>query len=262
MALMKNPELINEKIKHWGYQKGFNYGYSSRREAVLNRDNYTCQCCGKKHVRLEVYHIIFRSMGGTDDEKNLITLCEKCHKAVHDGVLILTKKPKKLNLKYATQMSIIRSQLLKFYPDAVETFGFVTKENRNNLNLPKGHFIDACVIASGGKKFELNDIIYQKRRVAKGDYQLFKGVRGQQKIPVGKIQGFRKFDKVKYLKHEYFIKGRMSSGLSVLMNIFNKKIDFSHLPRGWRTPKLSNLERISARSSCLCISQRTIQSAF
>ena len=181
---------------------------------------------------------------------------------VHDGILILTKKPKKLNLKYATQMSIIRSQLLKIYPDAVETFGFVTKENRNNLNLPKGHFIDACVIASGGKKFELNDIIYQKRRVAKGDYQLFKGVRGQQKIPVGKIQGFRKFDKVKYLKHEYFIKGRMSSGLSVLMNIFNKKIDFSHLPRGWRTPKLSNLERISARSSCLCISQRTIQSAF
>lgn len=261
MALMKNPELINEKIKHWGYQKGFN-GYSSRREAVLNRDNYTCQCCGKKHVRLEVHHIIFRSMGGTDDEKNLITLCEKCHKAVHDGVLILTKKPKKLNLKYATQMSIIRSRLLKFYPDAVETFGFVTKENRNNLKLPKGHFIDACVIASGGKKFEFNDIIYQKRRVAKGDYQLFKGVRGQQKIPVGKIQGFRKFDKVKYLKHEYFIKGRMSSGLSVLMNIFNKKIDFSYLPRGWRTPKLSNLERISARSSCLCISQRTIQSAF
>ena len=44
----------------------------------------------------------------------------------------------------------------------------------------------------------------------------------------------------------------------VLMNIFNEKIDFSHLPRGWKTPKLSNLERISARSSCLCISQRII----
>ena len=261
-ALMKNPALIDEKVRHWGYQKGFDYDYSSRREAVLNRDNYTCQCCGKKHVRLEVHHIIFRSMGGTDDERNLITLCEKCHKAIHDGILILTKKLKKSNLKYATQMSIIRSQLLKIYPHAIQTFGFLTKENRNNLNIPKGHFIDACVIASGGKKFELNDIIYQKRRVAKGDYQLFKGVRGQQKIPVGKIQGFRKFDKVKYLKHEYFIKGRMSSGLSVLMNIFNKKIDFSHLPRGWRTPKLSNLERISARSSCLCISQRTIQSAF
>lgn len=255
-ALMKNPSLINEKIKHWGYQKGFNYEYSSRREAVLHRDNYTCQCCGKKHVRLEVHHIIFRSMGGTDDERNLITLCEKCHKMIHDGLLVFTKKPKRSNLKYATQMSIIRSQLLKVYPCAIETFGFVTKENRNNLNLPKGHFIDACVIASGGKAFKLNDTIYQKRRVAKGDYQLTKGARGQQKIPVGKIQGFRKFDKVKYLKHEYFIKGRMSIGLSILMNIFNEKIDFSCLPRGWKTPKLSNLKRISARSSCLCISQK------
>ena len=254
--LMKNPSLIFEKIKHWGYQKGFNYEYSSRREAILHRDNYTCQCCGKKHERLEVHHIIFRSLGGTDDEKNLITLCEKCHKAVHDGILILTKKPKKLNLKYATHMSIIRSQLLKIYPDAIETFGFVTKENRNNFDLQKDHFIDACVVASGGEKFKFNDIIYQKRRVAKGDYQLFKGVRGQQKIPVGKIQGFRKFDKVRYLKQEYFIKGRMSVGLLILMNIFNEKIDFSYLPRGWKIPKLSNLKRISARSSCLCISQR------
>ena len=71
-ALMKNPELIDEKVKHWGYQEGFNYGYSSRREAVLHRDSYTCQCCGKKHVRLEVHHIIFRSMGGTDDAKSVI----------------------------------------------------------------------------------------------------------------------------------------------------------------------------------------------
>ena len=256
--LMKNPALINEKVKRWGYQEGFDYGYSSRREAVLHRDNYTCQCCGKKHVRLEVHHIVFRSMGGTDDERNLITLCEKCHKAIHDGLLILTKKPKKSNLKHATQMSIIRSRLLKTYPDAIETFGFVTKTNRDNLKLPKEHFIDACVVASGGEKFKFNDIIYQKRRVAKGDYQLTKGVRGQQKIPVGKMRGFRKFDKVKYSDEICFIKGRTSSGFAVLMNIFNEKIDFSHLPRGWKTPKLSNLERISARSSCLCISQRII----
>lgn len=256
--LMKNPALINEKVKRWGYQEGFDYGYSSRREAVLHRDNYTCQCCGKKHVRLEVHHIVFRSMGGTDDERNLITLCEKCHKAIHDGLLILTKKPKKSNLKHATQMSIIRSRLLKTYPDAIETFGFVTKTNRDNLKLPKEHFIDACVIASGGKTFKLNNIIYQKRRVAKGDYQLTKGVRGQQKMPVGKMRGFRKFDKVKYSDEICFIKGRTSSGFAVLMNIFNEKIDFSHLPRGWKTPKLSNLERISARSSCLCISQRII----
>ena len=258
--LMKNPALISEKLKHWGYQKGFNYSFSSRREAVLHRDKYTCQICGKKHARLEVHHIIYRSQGGTDDENNLITLCESCHSAIHDGKIVLTKNPKKMNLKYATHMSIIRNQLLKVYPEAIETFGFVTKENRNHLNLPKNHYIDACVIASSGKEFELNDEIFYKRRVAKGDYQLTKGVRGEQRIPTGKIQGFRKFDKVRYFGKEYFIKGRMSSGFAFLMDIFNNKIDFSSMPKGRKTPKLSNLERISARRSCLCISQKITQS--
>ena len=57
-ALMKNPTLINEKIKHWGYQKGFDYGFSSRREAILHRDKYICQLCSKKRILLEVHHII------------------------------------------------------------------------------------------------------------------------------------------------------------------------------------------------------------
>lgn len=259
-ALMKNPMLISEKVKHWGYQKGFDYGFASRREAILHRDNYTCQVCGKKHTRLEVHHIVFRSQGGTDDENNLITLCEDCHAGIHDGRIVLTKKPKKMNLKHTTHMSIIRIQLLKKYPEAIETLGFVTTENRNRLSLSKDHFIDACVIASNGEIFKLNDTIFYKRRVAKGDYQLTKGVRGEQKIPVGKIQGFRKFDKVKYLGEEYFIKGRMSSGFGVLMDIFNNKIDFSDKPKGWKTPKLSNTQRTQARSSVLCISQRVIPS--
>lgn len=258
--LMKNPALINEKLKHWAYQKGFNYEFSSRKEAVLNRDKYTCQCCGKKHTRLEVHHIVYRGQGGTDDEDNLITLCKECHDKIHDGKLVLDKKPRKINLKYATHMSIIRSQLLKVYPEAIETFGFVTKENRNHLNLPKDHYIDACVIASGGKEFKPNDEIFYKRRVAKGDYQLNKGVRGEQSIPMGKILCFRKFDKIKYLGKEYFIKGRMSSGFAVLMDIFNNKVDFSHMPKGMKTPKLSNLRRISSRSSTPCISQKIIAS--
>lgn len=257
---MKNPALISEKLKHWAYQKGFNYGFSARREAVLHRDNYTCQVCGKKHTRLEVHHIVYRSQGGTDDEDNLITLCKDCHNNIHDGKIVLTRKPRKMNLKYATHMNIIRGQLLKVYPEAVETFGFITKENRQHLSLPKDHFIDACVIASGGKDFALNNEIFYKIRVAKGDYQLTKGVRGEQRIPTGKIQGFRKFDKVRYFGKEYFIKGRMSSGFAVLMDIFNNKIDFNYMPRGYKTPKLFNLERISTRRSCLCISQKIVQS--
>lgn len=259
-ALMKNPALISEKVKHWGYQKGFNYGYSSRRSAILHRDNYTCQCCGKKNCRLEVHHIKFKSNGGTDDEENLITLCKECHDGVHAGTVVLNKKPKKSkNLKHATHMSIIRSQLLKKYPDAIETFGFVTAENRNHLKLEKDHHIDACVIASGGLEFRQLDVIFYKRRVSKGDYKLTQGIRGEQKLPTGKICGFRKFDKVGYFKKEYFIKGRMSSGFAGLMDIFGNEIDFSSMSRGYKTPKLSNCKRISARNSCLWESRQVIQ---
>lgn len=255
-ALMKNPSLMNEKVRHWGYQKGFNYGYSSRRKAVLHRDNYTCQCCGKKNCQLQTHHIIFRSRGGTDDENNMITLCKECHKGIHDGTIELDKKPRKRNLKHATHMSIIRSQLLKKYPDAIETFGFVTSENRNHLKLKKDHYIDACVIASGGSEFKELEVIFYKNRVSKGDYQLTKGIRGEQKLPIRKIYGFRKFDKVKYLGKEYFIKGRMSKGgYAVLMDVFGNKVDFSSMSKGHKTPKLSNCDRISARRSCLCISQ-------
>ena len=253
-ALMKNPALISEKVKKWGYQKGFNYGYSSRRSAILHRDNYTCQCCGKKNCRLEVHHIKFRRNGGTDDEENLITLCEDCHKGVHAGTVVLNKKPKKSkNLKYATHMNIIRSRLLKKYPDAIETFGFVTAENRNHLNLLKDHYIDACVIASGGLEFKELDVIFYKYRVSKGDYKLIQDIRGEQKPPTRKIHGFRKFDEVKYLGKEYFIKGRNSLGYAVLMDIFGNEIDFGFMHRGLKTPKLFNCKRISARSSCLCI---------
>ena len=254
-ALMKNPSLINEKVKHWGYQKGFNYGYSYRREAVLHRDKYACQCCGKKRTKLEVHHIVFRSQGGTDDEKNLITLCKECHDAIHSGKLILNKKPKRLNLKYATQMSIIRSQLLKIYPEAIETIGFVTKTNRENLNLSKEHFIDACVIASGGKKFKTLNQLFKKRRVPRQNRQLCKGVRGEKKIPTGKIHGFRRYDKVKYLNEICFVKGRRNSGGFVLMGVDNKAIDFRDRG-GYANPPYTLLERLRTRRSTLCINQR------
>ena len=137
----------------------------------------------------------------------------------------------------------------------IETFGFVTSENRNHLSLPKDHYIDACVIASGGLEFKELEVTFYKRRVSKGNYQLTKGFRGEQKIPKGKICGFRRFDKVEYLGKEYFIKSRMSKGFATLMDIFENQIDFSYMPRGMKTPKLSNCKRISARKSCLCIKQ-------
>ena len=86
MHLMKNPSLANSKVRHWGYQKGTNYGFENTKAMALNRDNYTCQCCKGKHKdsKLEVHHIVFRSQGGSDEESNLITLFHPYHKNLHN----------------------------------------------------------------------------------------------------------------------------------------------------------------------------------
>lgn len=260
MHLMKNPMLHNEKYRHWGYQKGLNYGFANTKAKVLNRDNYTCQCCKgkKKSNRLEIHHVIFRSNGGSDEEDNLITLCDTCHTNLHHGNLKLNLKGiKKGSLKHATQMNSIRIQLLNIY-ECEETFGYITKENRQNLGLPKEHYMDAVVIASGGEKVNFKqDVLYIKQCVSCGDYQQSKGIRSEQRIPTNKICGFRKFDKVNYFGKEYFIKGRMSSGYAILMDIEGNKIDFSGMLKGFKTPKLSNCKRIQARNSWM-IMQKNI----
>ena len=251
--LMEKPWLQEHK---GAYQKGVNYGYANAREHALVRDRYTCQCCGKKNCRVEAHHIVFRSKNGSNDLENYVTLCEDCHKAVHSGELELSLKGKhRNNLRYATQMSIIRSMLLKEYPIAIETFGFVTKTNRENLSIKKEHHLDACVIASGGLEFEQLDVLYRKKCVSKQDRQLCKGVRGEKKLPTGKVFGFKKFDKARYLGKECFIKGRRSSWAFVLMDIDNNSIDFRNIG-GKQNPSYKFIERLNTRRSVLCAKER------
>ena len=245
--LMKNPTMN----RHWGYQRGANYGFENTKMMIRNRDNYTCQYCKnkRKDSNLDVHHIIFRSNGGSDEPENLITLCRTCHKDLHNSKIKLKVNGKnKGTLRFATQMNEIRSQLLKHYPEAIETFGYITKINRMENNLPKEHYIDACMIASEGKPIKfLTDYVYIKKSVAKGDYQRTKGVRREITIPNYKIQGFHKFDKVLYRNNIYFIKGRYSTGYAVLMDIKGITQKFTNP----KIPKMQNMTRISARKSIL-----------
>jgi 5-methylcytosine-specific restriction endonuclease McrA len=51
---------------------------------VLCRDRWQCQYCGSLE-NLQIHHKQFRSRSGTDSEDNLITLCAKCHRSLHQG---------------------------------------------------------------------------------------------------------------------------------------------------------------------------------
>lgn len=60
-------------------------------ESVFLRDNYTCQHCGTQYQEdghaLHPHHIIFKAQGGKDKESNLVSLCWRCHRLLHDGFI-------------------------------------------------------------------------------------------------------------------------------------------------------------------------------
>ena len=51
---------------------------SELRWEIWERDNFTCQHCGKRK-NLSIDHITPESKGGTLDKKNLQTLCKSCN---------------------------------------------------------------------------------------------------------------------------------------------------------------------------------------
>lgn len=63
--------------------------FKALRPVVLERDNYTCQRCGKSNhpscptdVVLTLHHRIPVAQGGKNVPSNLITLCNYCHAEV------------------------------------------------------------------------------------------------------------------------------------------------------------------------------------
>ena len=269
LAKFDNHALSNPLVKYnkWMYQKGLKFGFANTKAFVLNRDKYTCQYCKTKQGTLEVHHIIFRSNGGSDEPDNLITLCRHCHRELHAGKINLSIKGlKRKNAQAAaTQMNVLRSMIIKkFKSKFTETYGFITKEVRQYLNLPKEHYFDGVAICYCDKINKNNiffktNLVQLKRCVSKGDYKLQEFRNGKMvNLPRTKIQGFKKYDAVKYFSKRYFIKGRISSGFAILADINLNKIDFSFLGRGRKTPKLQNLKRISSRKSWIT-DQKIIQ---
>jgi 5-methylcytosine-specific restriction endonuclease McrA len=55
------------------------------RRAVLARDQHRCRApgCGSRKF-LEVHHVIPREQGGPHTADNLVTLCSRCHKFLHE----------------------------------------------------------------------------------------------------------------------------------------------------------------------------------
>lgn len=245
------------------YQKGEMLGAYNVRQYVMHRDGYTCRCCGAKGngVKFHVHHLESRKTGGNAPD-NLITLCDKCHKQYHDGILTdekLLKKRKRQSTRDAAFMGIMRKTLIARLRKELdipvwETHGYVTKYTRVELlKLPKSHVNDALAIAAGRGGFNVDMLhtfnrerrVYIIKPVRHHNRQLHKcsilkgGIRKNNQA-AKYVFGFRLFDKVLYNGTECFVNGRRSTGYFELRTLTGEKV---HNSASYK--KMTLLERSS-----------------
>lgn len=226
-------KINNPSISGSEYQQGEQLDFFNVREYVLFRDNHICQHCkGKsKDKVLNVHHIESRKTGG-DSPKNLITLCETCHKAYHRGEFELNVKRGK-SFRDSAFMGIMRwsfyNRLKNIYPNVSMTFGYITKNTRITNNLPKDHYVDARCISGNPTAKPLGYYFYQKkvrcqnRQIHKANF--LKGGRKKLNQAPFLVKGFRLFDLVEYQKELYYIFGRRSSGSFDIRKLDGTKVN-------------------------------------
>lgn len=78
------------------------------RESIIEEDNYSCTVCGKSIVGEErhIHHIIPLSKHGTNDPRNLATLCYKCHNDQHKTRKVTRSLPRKRKFTGGTFISV------------------------------------------------------------------------------------------------------------------------------------------------------------
>jgi Restriction endonuclease len=226
-------KIKNDAITGFQYQQGDQMGFWNVREYVLFRDNHTCQHCkGKsKDKALNVHHIESRKTGG-DSPSNLITLCETCHNAYHEGTIQLAVKRGK-SFRDAAFMGIMRwafyNQLKELYPNVSLTYGYITKNTRIRNDLPKEHRVDALCI-TGNPAVKRTDIWYNQKFVRRNNRSLHKatinkgGFRKENKAPYI-LHGYRLFDEVLFGRKPYFVFGRRKSGFFDIRDLDGNKVN-------------------------------------
>lgn len=247
---LNNPDISGKE-----YQESDRLAQENARCFVLRRDSYTCQHCGKKSeekkpLRLEAHHIVPRSKGGSNRPDNLITLCESCHKALHQGKFTITQQNRRTSpRKHETAMNVVCAAFIRDveeqHPELelVITYGYITSFTRKKLGLPKTHYVDAFCIAGNLDAKRCRNYVYfcqvrkHNRKIYK-DKTLKGGVRKRHQGPYT-VFGFRLYDKVRVNgKETGFIMGRRSNGSFVV-----RKLDGTVISNGISYKKLTLVEK-------------------
>ena len=165
------------------YQQGPLY-QTKIRSYLFKKYNGQCVYCGAKAEEIE--HIVPKSKGETDSLYNLVIACKKCNKL--KGKLSLKEfgktmnkdfshlKPKKLP-KDASIVQLARNYMVKEITKLVSNTtthdSWMTKNNRDQLGLPKEHYYDALSVGEIPSKFNfLTDKALQISAKGRGSRQM------------------------------------------------------------------------------------------
>ncbi len=200
IARLNNPELKGSE-----YQDPTCLD-ENLRIACLMRDDYACQQCGKKNIRLEAHHLIFREHGGKDTLANLLTLCEGCHHQLHEGKITLKKVGVSGHLDQVAQRTMQGKNYLYAKLGAqvplFTLFGYQTATLRKGRGLLKTHIIDALCIATyhagelvSEPESNIYSIRFRPRQTRKQFRSLPQKGKGRVRYQVyEELKGFRKGD--------------------------------------------------------------------
>ena len=159
------------------YQHGPQYGIDTLREAVFQRDKYTCRFCGrsafdqKDRAILHAHHAYYWRGQHGDRLEELATCCEKCHTTANhqpDGKLwgFDEKLPRYVGAAFMNSVKWYIWKILKRdLPCNVHmTYGAVTKRSRIDLGLEKSHTNDAYAMGKLHPPVKTEPLLLQKVR--------------------------------------------------------------------------------------------------
>ena len=148
------------------YQQGPLYN-TNLKSFIFSKTNNKCSYCGAPAQ--EIDHIVPRAKGGTNSTHNLTPACRSCNEKKSN--LSLKEFGKLMNKDYSylepkklpKDAAIIQSarnytitNIRKIIPDTTSHDAWLTKYNRENLNLPKEHYYDALSVGEIPTKFDFS----------------------------------------------------------------------------------------------------------
>jgi len=192
-------KLESPEISGVEYQQGTLLGYEVR-EYLLEKWGRECAYCGTADTPLEIEHVVPRSRGGSNRVSNLTLSCHPCNQSKDALSLVdffATDKGLKKRLKANghtanARLERVQRQLKQPLRDAsavnatrwalfsalnatglpvTVASGGRTKYNRQRLNIPKTHALDAACVGAFGKLYDWTVPTLTIKAMGRGSYQ-------------------------------------------------------------------------------------------